>query len=185
MSLRSAACSLCSTAACSALALALLLSASAATAQAPVPPFLDAAPLNPKLVTPHLDAMASGPLRVGADGRGTLTVVVTPRARMHVYAADVDGYVPFTVKIAAPAGTAGRITYPKAETYVFPPTGETSRVYMKPFEVTHAITLAAEVRKALDEGRRVNGVASLRYQACDDTVCYRPTTGSFVFDVVR
>jgi carbamoyl-phosphate synthase large subunit len=29
------------------------------------------------------------------------------------------------------------------------------------------------------------GVVMLRYQACDDTVCYRPTTGRFAFDIVR
>lgn len=163
-------------------ALAVLLSTTVLGAQPRAPAFLDA-PLEPTLITPHLEAVARGPLRLDANGRGTLTVLVTPKARMHVYAADVTGFVPFSLTIALPAGTAGRIAYPKAETYVFPPTGESSRVYMKPFEVTHAITVTAEVRKALSEGRRVNGVASVRYQACDDTVCYRPTTGRFVFEV--
>ena len=52
------------------------------------------------------------------------------------------------------AVTPGKVTYPAAETYVFPPTGETSRVYMKPFKVTQAIVLGPEARKTLaTEGR--------------------------------
>lgn len=168
------------------LALCLLLGAGVASAQPRLPAFLAAVPLSPKLETPHLQAQARGPVRVGADGRGTLTVVVTPRPKMHVYAADVAGYVPFTLKVEPLASlTPGKVTYPTAETYVFPPTGETSRVYMKPFEVTQALTLTPDARKALAARRRVDGVTTLRYQACDDTVCYRVTTGAFVIEIVE
>lgn len=154
-------------------------------AQPRVPPLLDAAPLDPELVTPHLSAQATGPVRIGADGRAVVTVVVTPTARMHVYAADAAGYVPFTLKVdPRPGVTPGKVTYPAPETYVFPPTGETSRVYTKPFEVTQAIVVAPDVRQALASRAGTPGVVTLRYQACDDTVCYRPTTGSFVFTFV-
>lgn len=166
------------------LALCVLVSA-VVSAQPRVPPFLDAAPLDPTLVTAHLQAEASGPVRIGTDGRGTVTVVVTPKARMHVYASDVEGaYVPFTFKVAGPPSvTAGKVSYPAAETYVFPPTGETSKVYTRPFEVKQAVTLSAEARKMLEAGKTITGVGSVRYQACDDKVCYRPASGSFVFEI--
>ena len=169
-----------------ALTCCLLLWASLAAAQPRLPAFLDAAVLDPKLETPHLQAQARGPVRVGPDGRGTLTVVVTPRPKMHVYAADVAGYAPFSLKVDANGLlTTGKVTYPAAETYVFPPTGETSRVYMKPFEVTQAITMTRNGLEALSATGRSQGVATMRYQACDDTLCYRVTTGAFVFEIVR
>lgn len=166
------------------LALCVVLSA-VVSGQPRVPSFLDAAPLNPRLVTPHVQAEASGPVHIGRDGRGTVTVVVTPKARMHVYASDVEGaYVPFTFNVEAPPTvTGGKVTYPVAETYVFPPTGETSKVYTKPFEVKQALVVSAEARKILAAGKSITGVGSVRYQACDDKVCYRPTSGSFVFEI--
>jgi hypothetical protein len=167
------------------LALCVLVS-SVVAAQPRVPSFLEPAALDPKLITPHLEAQASAPVRIDANGRGIVKVVVTPKAKMHVYAADVDGFVPFTFKVAGPTTvTAGKVTYPVSETYIFPPTGESSRVYMKPFEVTQAVVMSAEARKVLASGKRITGVGSLRYQACDDAVCYRPTTGSFVFEILQ
>lgn len=164
----------------------LLLAAAVASAQPGPPPFLADAPLNPRLETPHLQAQADGRVRVGADGRGAVTIVVTPRAKMHVYSADVEGYVPFTLKVEpASVLVAGKVTYPLAETYVFPPTGETSRAYIKPFKVTQAFELTAEAKKTLATRGSLPGVATLRYQACDDTVCYKPATGRFVFEIVR
>lgn len=168
------------------LGLGLLLASVSLEAQPKPPSFLADAPLDSRVGTLHLEAQAEGPARIGADGRGTVTVVVTPKPRMHVYAADADGYVPFTMKVEpVNAVTPGKVTYPAAETYVFPPTGETSRVYMKPFRVTQPIVLGPEARKALAADGRLDGVVTLRYQACDDTVCYRPTTGRFAFEMVR
>lgn len=166
-----------------AFAIAMMLAASAGLhAQTRSPAFLEAAPLGPRLETPHLRAEAEGPIRVGADGRGTLTIVVTPRASMHVYARDAKGYVPFTARVEPQAGvTPGTASYPKAETYVFPPTGESSSVYMTPFRVAQPVTIDADVRRRLAAGQQVSGVVTLRYQACDDRVCYRPTTGAFTF----
>ncbi|MCC6165061.1 MAG: hypothetical protein IT182_17075 [Acidobacteria bacterium] len=163
----------------------LLTGAAVAGAQPRPPAFLDSAPLGPRLTTPHLLAEARGPVRIGADGRGSVTIVVTPKPKMHVYAPDEKGYVPFSATLQ-PASrlTPGKVVYPKSEVYVFPPTGESSRAYMKPFTVTYAFTLTAEGQARLAADTQMPGVVSLRYQACDDTVCYRPTTGSFVFSIV-
>lgn len=164
----------------------LLLVAAVASAQPRPPSFLSDPAPTPRLETPHLQAQADGPARVGPDGRAVITIVVTPKAKMHVYAADVEGYVPLTMTVE-PASwlVAGKATYPSAETYVFPPTGETSRAYITPFRVTQAFALTAAARRTLATRGSLTGVASLRYQACDDTVCYRPTTGSLAFDITR
>jgi hypothetical protein len=167
------------------LAAAVVLAGAIVHAQPSGPAFLaDASPS--RLDTRHLQAQADGPVRVAADGRAVVTVVVTPKAKMHVYAADVEGYVPFTAKVDPLEGvTAGKVTYPPSEIYVFPPTGESSRAYMKPFKVTQSLTVGPEVRKAIADGRTVTASVTVRYQACDDTVCYRPTTGTVGFEFGR
>jgi hypothetical protein len=164
------------------LAAAVVLAGSLVHAQPGGPAFLAEAP-PPRLETRHLQAQADGPVRVAADGRAVITVLVTPKPKMHVYAADVEGYVPFTAKMdPLPGVTAGKVTYPPSEIYVFPPTGESSRAYMKPFKVTQALVVAPEVRKAMAEGRSVTASVTLRYQACDDSVCYRPTNGTLAVE---
>ena len=40
-----------------------------------------------------------------------------------------------------------------------------------------------KARKMLEAGKTITGVGSVRYQACDDKVCYRPASGSFVFEI--
>jgi len=141
---------------------------------------------GPRAETRHLVAMSQGPARVGADGRAVLLVAVSPGARMHVYAADVRGYVPFTLALEPAAGvTAGRVTYPKAEAYVFPPTGESSKVYIRPFTVTQVVTVTPALRTHLASGATVDVVLALRYQACDDTLCYRPDTARLTVSLTR
>ena len=163
----------------------VFITVATAAAQPRPPSFLADAPLDPVLTTPHLEARATGEVTIGADGKASLVVQVTPKPKMHVYSADVDGYVPFTLKVQGPTGvTAGKVSYPPPELYVFPPTGEASRAYMKPFRVTVPLTVTADARStAHAKAWGTPGVVTLRYQACDDTVCYRPTTGSFVFTI--
>jgi hypothetical protein len=168
------------------LALALLLTATAVHAQPKAPGFLAEAPEAGRLDTRHLTAHVESPVTIGTDGRGVLTLVVTPKPKMHVYAADVEGYVPFTIRVEAMAGlTPGRPAYPPSETYVFPPTGEASRAYMKAFRVRLPLTLTPERRRRLEAGSSSSGALTIRYQACDDTVCYRPATGTLSFEMVR
>ena len=163
--------------------LGLLLVASPLSAQRRPPAFLQGEATD-RLATPHLEAQAQGPVKVGSDGRATVTVLVTPRPKMHVYGPDVVGYVPFRLVVEPAAGMApGKVTYPPSQLYVFPPTGESSRAYMKPFTVRQALQLAPDLRKVLAAGKPVEATVTLRYQACDDTVCYRPTTGAFTIEL--
>lgn len=155
-------------------------------AQPRTPSFLADPPATVRLDTLHLQAQVDGPVRAGADGRATVAVRVTPKTKMHVYAPDVQGYVPFTLAVqAAPGLTMGKVTYPPSETYVFPPTGESSRAYMRPFVVTQVLTISGEARQKLAAGGRIDGAVTVRYQACDDRVCYRPTSGTLAFEIVR
>ena len=164
---------------------ALAMAGGTAQAQPRTPAFLDEAPAA-RVDTRHLQASVDGPVKLSADGRAVVTLLVTPKPKMHVYAADVEGYVPFTVRAEPQPGVeVGKVTYPPSETYVFPPTGESSRVYMAPFRVTQALRVSSELRKRIVAGEAVGGVLAIRYQACDDAVCYRPTTETVAFDFAR
>jgi len=169
-----------------AIAVTLATLALPAANQSRTPSFLAGEDDAVKLDTPHLQASVEGDVRIGADGRGVMTLAVAPKPKMHVYAADAKGYVPFTLRVEPVAILVpGRVAYPAAEVLVLPPGGETSRVYSKPFKVTQAFVLTPDGRKTLTDSGRVPAVAQIRYQACDDAVCYRPTTGRVSFDVVR
>lgn len=166
------------------LLLAALLSADVA-AQRNTPSFLEAEPASARLQTRHLEAVVQGEARVGSDGRAQVAIRVTPQPRMHVYAHDVEGYLPFSLTVAGPGVTAGKTTFPPSEVYVFPPTGESSRAYMKAFVVKQSLTVDAATRRALAAGSPVLLVATLRYQACDDRVCYRPASANLRVALTR
>lgn len=135
--------------------------------------------------TRHLQAQVTGEPRVGADGTGSVTLAVTPGARMHIYAHDAEGYAPFRLEFEPRADlVGGSHAYPAAELSIFPPTGETSNVYTKPFVVTRGFTVKGRLReqiRASADGVPVTLV--LRYQACDDRVCYRAEQRSLTVKV--
>ncbi len=134
------------------------------------PAWLEEAPAA-RVSTPHLEARALPPAPA-RNGQVTLRVEITPRQGMRIYAPDVTGYVPLTLSLDVPDGVTavGTPDYPASVEYVFPPTGERSRVYDAPF------TLSQRVR-VRSGAAGVDGVTgTLRYQACDDRLCYKPSS---------
>lgn len=101
-----------------------------------------------------------------------LNVDVAPKPKMHVYAPGQRDYVIVTLKLdPSPAFTAGTPVFPPAEKFFFEPLEEEQLVYMKPFRITIDVTPASAAT-----GKTVSIKGTLRYQACDDHVCYLPTT---------
>jgi DsbC/DsbD-like thiol-disulfide interchange protein len=122
--------------------------------------------------TAHLQVKTSASAAaVAAGGTVTLQVDVTPKPKMHVYAPGQDGYIPIQLTLTAdPAFTAAKAKYPAGETFVMPALNERQLVYAKPFRITQAVTLAPSATGPVT----IKG--TLRYQACDDTICYLPKT---------
>jgi thiol:disulfide interchange protein len=118
----------------------------------------------------------------------SLLVDVSPKSKMHVYAPGQEGYLAITVTLDAdPAFTAGKATYPAGEKLFMKILNETQLVYAKPFRIVQDVTLALtrEMRQRaalrLRSGQAADGASltikgTLRYQACDDKVCFRPVT---------
>jgi hypothetical protein len=124
----------------------------------------------PPIETKHLTVqLSTGPI---AAGKLPLYVDITPQPAMHVYAPGQPGYIAIELKIdaGAPVIVAGKPKYPAGEKVVMPALNETQLVYSKPFRVTQDVTLPKGARGPIT----IKG--TLRYQACDDTICYKPNS---------
>jgi DsbC/DsbD-like thiol-disulfide interchange protein len=125
-----------------------------------------------KKETKHLTVTTSAsPETVASGKRLSLAVDVAPKPKMHVYSPGQAGYIGITLTLDAdPAFTAAKAKYPAGEKIYMPLLKETQLVYAKPFRIAQDVVV-----------RPGGGVAALtikgtlRYQACDDTICYLPT----------
>jgi hypothetical protein len=80
---------------------------------------------------------------------------------------------------------AADVAFPEPGTYYFEPLDETVRVYDAPFRVTQPVTLALtrELRQRASARETLTITGTLAYQACDDTVCYRPDSIPLIWTV--
>ncbi|MDA1371561.1 MAG: protein-disulfide reductase DsbD family protein [Proteobacteria bacterium] len=113
--------------------------------------------------------------------RFSLLLEVVPNPEMHVYApgAEANGYrvVGFNM---APSDYVRfePVVYPGSELYYFAPLDETVPVYQEPFKlIQEAIVAASAEAEQTMAGLEVMTLSgTLDYQACDDAICYLPTS---------
>lgn len=130
----------------------------------------------PKTVeTAHL-IVATPPIeRSAAPGaRVALTVKVTPKPKMHVYSPEQPDVIPISLTLNAGDFKPHAVVLPKPEKYFFQPLNETQLVYSKPFTIVQDVTIAPAARQRAPATVTITG--TLRYQACDDAVCYMPAS---------
>ena len=122
--------------------------------------------------TKHLTLTTSTSTPTAGPGdRLMLYVDVAPKPKMHVYAPDQTDYIPIELKVEPGSSfKAHAIQYPAAEQFFFEPLKEMQRVYSKRFRITVPITLAQTAALPL------TAKGTVRYQACDDAICYLPQT---------
>jgi hypothetical protein len=109
-------------------------------------------------------------VRLRPGVRVSLYVDVTPKPNIHVYAPGEKENLPITLTVAR--DRAYRIGIPKlppAQKYVFPPLKLTQLVYSEPFRIRQPLTI---VNPPPAGPMTITG--TIRYQACDDKVCYMP-----------
>jgi thiol:disulfide interchange protein DsbD len=122
----------------------------------------------PKYAT--VSTSADKPTVVGGRITTTLFVDITPNRGMHVYAPGAKDYVPVTLSLSGPKNVrAGTVVYPPSEIYFFEVLNERVPVYQKPFRLTQPVTMTGSTPPT-----PVVITGSLKYQACDDKVCYSP-----------
>jgi DsbC/DsbD-like thiol-disulfide interchange protein len=109
---------------------------------------------------------------VHAGERITLAVEVSLRPGVHVYAPGVEGYIPISWTLAESAAyKAHDAEMPASHNLRLEAIGETVPVYEGRFRLVRDVTIGSD--SAVHEGAlTISG--ALRYQACDDRVCYKP-----------
>jgi DsbC/DsbD-like thiol-disulfide interchange protein len=125
-----------------------------------------------KKETKHLTVATSAtPESVAPGKRVSLAVDVAPKEKMHVYSPGQDGYIGVTLTLEAnPSVTPSKAKYPAGEKIYMPLLKETQLVYGKPFRIAQDVVVRPAAGAA---SMTIKG--TLRYQACDDTICYLPT----------
>ena len=123
-----------------------------------------------------LTAAASNAV-VTVGQRVALTLDIELKPNMHVYAPGVEGYIPIDWTMnESDAGQEHAVSFPKPEMLHLPAIDETMPVYTGRFRLTRDVTIgsADKVKPFVDGSGYLTLEGMLRYQACDDRVCYIP-----------
>lgn len=131
--------------------------------------------------TRHLTVATSASSTVVTPGsRVSLIVEITPKPEMHVYAPGQKDFIPVSLTLAAnDAVKAESVQFPAAEKLDVPTLGETHLVYTKPFRLVQDLTVAKNrslVNRAGARGAVITVKGTLKYQACDSSICYAPVS---------
>ena len=123
-----------------------------------------------------IEAAASSPTAAPGQ-RLVLTLDLELKPNMHVYAPGVEGYIPIEWKMKdSDAAVAQGTVFPPAQKLHLAVIDETVPAYSGHFRLTRDIDIAQadKVKPALDSSGRFSIQGTLRYQACDDRICYIP-----------
>ena len=126
--------------------------------------------------TRHLTITTSATPAAGKPGqRVVLNIDVAPKPKMHVYSPDQpkeQDYIPIALTVDTGDGfKLEKPRFPASEKLFFEPLKETQHVYSKPFRITQPIVVTSD-RAATP----LTITGTVRYQACDDAICYVPQT---------
>ena len=97
--------------------------------------------------------------------------------KMHVYTPEVKGYIPIMWAVeSSPNYTTKPPDYPKGQLFMFPEINEVVPVYQNSFRITEDVVMAgaSALQPILNGDKTVKIRGALRYQACDEKVCYLP-----------
>jgi DsbC/DsbD-like thiol-disulfide interchange protein len=122
--------------------------------------------------TKHLKLTTSASDTVIRPGeRIRLLIDIEMKPLMHVYAPGVEGYIPIAWKIGESAGFAVKdVKFPESQNLHLAAIDETVPVFQGKFTLQREIVFAP----GLKEGKELLVEGTLRYQACDDRMCYLP-----------
>lgn len=130
---------------------------------------------------PHLQVAVEQSDRVGAPGSlVTLTAEVRLPPDVHVYAPGVTGYKPIELVIEPlPEMRFKPPVYPHSETLYLPAIKESVPVFEGTFHISQDVRVntAASFASSLGTDGKVFTISGkLKYQACDKTTCFLPTS---------
>jgi len=106
-----------------------------------------------------------------------LTLDIALKPNMHVYAPGVENYIAIDWKMNdSGAASVQDVQFPASEKLYLQAIDETVPVYRNRFRLTRGVTIApeAKIKPLLDSKGSFSIEGTLRYQACDDRLCYVP-----------
>jgi hypothetical protein len=130
--------------------------------------------------TEHLIVTTSASDEILHGGnRLALVVEVALKPKMHVYAPGVEGYIAVDWTMEEVTGiTNYPAEYPASEMLHLPAINEIVPVYQSRFKVVRDVMIGQlkEIQHLVNAKGELVIKGALRYQACDDKVCYLPKT---------
>ena len=133
-----------------------------------------AGPGTDPVSTKHLTIATSASQETVAPGtRVALNLDVAPKRAMHVYAPGQKNYIPISITLDGnTAIKPATVTFPTPEKRDVKELGEIQLVYSKPFRIVQNIAIA----KAAPKAGPLTITGTVKYQACDESICYAPIT---------
>jgi hypothetical protein len=132
---------------------------------------------------PHLGlTLAQSDRDVVMGSRVTLIAEISLPPDVHVYSPGVKGYKPIELSLKPSGGlTFGSARYPASKTLYQEAIHEQVPVFEGKFRITQDITVpfskaSAAFGAVFSSGKTVSIEGELKYQACDKTICYPPTS---------
>jgi len=133
-----------------------------------------------KVSTAHLDITTYPSESAIAPGnRFSIAFDIQSHNGIHVYAPGAKGYrvIGFILE-QQPFVRTLPMKYPASQIYFFKPLNERVPVFQKPFTLVQEVVLEGtpQAQTAFRGKNSVTVSGTLEYQACDDKICYNPTT---------
>jgi Thiol:disulfide interchange protein DsbD, N-terminal len=143
------------------------------------------------IVAPHLQialGQTDSDVTLGSHVRLLVDLALPPN--MHVYAPGVEGYRPVELAIdPSPWFAAALPSFPPSKTLRLEAIRETVPVFERQARITVDVVVAdtfelmRTIARAPDRRQAVAVVGRLKYQACDDAVCYAPAEAALKWDI--
>ena len=137
--------------------------------------------VSQNIEAPHLRlTLAQSDRSVIPGGRVSLIAEIQLPPDVHVYSPGVQGYKPIQLMLHEQSGIELKpVAYPASKALYLEAIREQVPVYEGKFRITQDITVTPSpdlLRSLPATGKTVSLTGELKYQACDKTVCYTPTS---------
>ena len=141
------------------------------------------AEVTQNIKAPHLQlALAQSDRSVIPGGRVSLIAEIELPPDVHVYSPGVQGYKPIQLTLQEFSGVEFQpVVYPNPKTLYLEAIQEHVPVFEGRFRISQDLTItpsrtADAIRAVFSKERSISITGDLKYQACDQKVCYPPTS---------
>jgi hypothetical protein len=141
------------------------------------------AEVTQNVTAPHLQlTLAQSDRSVIPGGRVSLIANIELPPGVHVYSPGVKGYKPIQLTLQAlPGIELQHVVYPSSKVLYLEAIQEHVPVFEGKFRISQDLTVTPSrssdaIRSVFSKERTISITGALKYQACDQTICYPPTS---------